>query len=382
VITPAANRPARFLRIEKAVAIPDEDTLELEDTAFGPNIQQGMREVIGYAPIEPDGSVRVKVPANVALAVSVLDANSRRITARHQNWLQVASGQELTCNGCHAPASGLSHGRSTAFNAAYAGAPSTGIAFPGSVGTFSPDAGETMAETRTRVSCQTDCAALEPSVDVLYTDVWTDPALATPAAAVSYLYSNLTTLAPTSINCIQNWTPRCRTIINYETHIHALWNTPRLVLDGMGNQIGNNTCAQSGCHAPVNAMNAAMVPAGQLDLSDGVSPDEAAHFNSYRELLFADDRQILVGGAIVDEQVQIGVDAMGNPILAPVSLAPSMTAAGARQSRFFSCFDVGGTGCPARPHAGYMSVDELRLVAEWLDIGAQYYNNPFDAPVM
>ena len=90
-------------------------------------------------------------------------------------------GQELTCNGCHVPASNLSHGRSTAFNAAYAGAPSTGIAFPGTVSTFSPDAGETMAETRTRVSCQTDCAALEPSVDVLYTDVWTDPAVATPA---------------------------------------------------------------------------------------------------------------------------------------------------------------------------------------------------------
>ncbi len=59
-----------------------------------------------------------------------------------------------------------------------------------------------------------------------------------------------------------------------------------------------------------------------------------------------------------------------------------MSAAGARQSRFFACFDVGGTGCAARPHAGYMSVDELRLVAEWLDIGAQYYNNPFDVPVM
>jgi hypothetical protein len=24
----------------------------------------------------------------------------------------------------------------------------------------------------------------------------------------------------------------------------------------------------------------------------------------------------------------------------------------------------------------------LRLIAEWLDIGAQYYNNPFDVPVM
>ena len=68
VQTPPANRPARFLRIEKAVAIPDEDTVDLDNTAFGPNIQQGMREVIGYAPIEPDGSVRVKVPANVALA--------------------------------------------------------------------------------------------------------------------------------------------------------------------------------------------------------------------------------------------------------------------------------------------------------------------------
>ena len=382
VITPPGNRPARFLRIEKAVAIPDEDTVDLDDTAFGPNIQQGMREVIGYAPIEPDGSVRVKVPANVALALSVLDRNSRRISARHQNWIQVVPGQELSCNGCHVPASGLSHGRSTAFNAAYAGAPSTGAPFAGSVGTFSPDAGETMAETRTRVSCQTDCAALEPSVDVLYTDVWTDAAVATPAAPVSYLYSNLTTLAPTSVNCIQKWTARCRTIINYETHIHPLWNTPRLVLDAMGNQIGNNTCAQSGCHAPVNAMNAAMVPAGQLDLSDGVSPDEADHFNSYQELLFADDRQNLVGGAIVDEQVQIGVDAMGNPILSTVSIDPPMTSAGARQSRFFSCFDAGGTGCRARSHVGYMSVDELRLVAEWLDIGAQYYNNPFDVPVM
>ena len=32
-----------------------------------------MREIIGYVPIQPDGSVRVKVPANVALAISVLD---------------------------------------------------------------------------------------------------------------------------------------------------------------------------------------------------------------------------------------------------------------------------------------------------------------------
>jgi hypothetical protein len=49
-----------------------------------------------------------------------------------------------------------------------------------------------------------------------------------------------------------------------------------------------------------------------------------------------------------------------------------MSAAGARASnRFFAKFDAGGT------HAGWMSQAELRMVAEWLDIGAQYCNNPF-----
>src|SRR5688572_19880049 len=205
VMTSPANRPARFLRIEKAVAIPDEDTVDLENTAFGPNLQQGMREIIGYVPIEPDGSVRVKVPANVALALSVLDANGRRTSARHQNWIQVVPGQELTCNGCHVPASNLSHGRSTAFNAAYAGAASTGVAFPGSVSTFSPNAGDTMAETRTRAICgsTTTCAALEPTVDVIYRDVWTETA-ALRGADIDYLYTGLPppASAPASVNCM------------------------------------------------------------------------------------------------------------------------------------------------------------------------------------
>ncbi len=158
VQTPPAQRPARFLRIEKAVSIPDEDLVDLADTAFGPNNQLGMREIIGYAPIEPDGSVRVKVPAQVALAITVLDADGRRISPRHQNWLQVVPGEELACNGCHAPQSGLSHGRRESFDSVYAGAAGTGVPFPNSVATFSPDFQETMAETRTRVSCQTDCA--------------------------------------------------------------------------------------------------------------------------------------------------------------------------------------------------------------------------------
>jgi hypothetical protein len=376
-VTLAAQRPARFVRVEKAVAIPDEDVHDFNDTAFGPNIQLGMREIVAYAPIEPDGSVRVKVPANVALAVSVLDGNGRRISPRHRNWLQVRPGEELRCNGCHAPQSGLSHGRSDSFTSVYAGAQTTGVPFPNTVATFSPDAGETMAETRTRVSCVTDCAALEPSMDVVYADVWTDPNVRAPDLPMAYEYSALSTTPPVTLGCTTAWSSNCRSTINYEMHVHPLWSLPRQVIDplDMVTVLADNTCTNAGCHAPVDAMNMTAVPAAQLDLTDGMSADEMDHFNSYRELLFDDNEQALVNGALQDQLVQNGVDAMGNPILVAVGVAASMSAAGANASgAFFSRFDAGGT------HAGYLTPDELRLIAEWLDIGAQYYNNPFDAP--
>src|SRR5690606_21878302 len=112
--TAADDRSARFLRVVKAVSIPDDDIVELDNTAFGPNVRLGMREIVAYAPIEPDGPVRIPVPAQVALAVEVLDRRGRRISPRHHNWLQVMPGQELKCNGCHDPESELPHGRSDA----------------------------------------------------------------------------------------------------------------------------------------------------------------------------------------------------------------------------------------------------------------------------
>ena len=372
--TVADQRPARFLRIEKAVSIPDDDVRDFNNTAFGPNINQGMREIVGYTPIEPDGSVRVKVPANVALAISVVDANGRRITARHQNWMQVQPGDELRCNGCHSPQSGLSHGRSDSFDSVYAGAQGTGVPFPNTVASLSPDFGESMAETRTRISCQTDCAALDPSLDVFFQDVWTDPAVRAPDADVAYRYSALTTPPPTTLACVDtppanNWSAGCRTVINYEMHIHPMWSLPRMA------GAADVTCSQGGCHAPVDAMAQVAVPAAQLDLTDGLSPQQMDHFNAYRELVFGDDEQEVVNGALQDRQVQNGVDNMGNPVFVTVPVAPSMRAAGANASQaFFSRFDAGGT------HVDYLTPDELRLISEWLDIGAQYYNNPFDAP--
>ncbi|MCG8100304.1 MAG: hypothetical protein JAZ05_14555, partial [Candidatus Thiodiazotropha taylori] len=66
--TSADNRPARFLRLIKPVTLPDDDVLEFSNSAFGATAQFGMREVLGYAPIDPDGSVQVKVPANVPVS--------------------------------------------------------------------------------------------------------------------------------------------------------------------------------------------------------------------------------------------------------------------------------------------------------------------------
>jgi succinylarginine dihydrolase len=60
-------------------------------------------------------------------------------------------------------------------------------------------------------------------------------------------------------------------------------------------------------------------------------------------------------------------------------IAASMSAAGANASaRFFDKLE--GRSAGTVNHSGFMSPSELRLLSEWLDIGAQYYNDPFTAP--
>lgn len=359
--TTANQRPARFLRVVKAVSIPGDEVLDLPNTAFGAGAQQRMREIIGYAPIEPDGSVRIKVPADVALAVSVLDRNGRRIGGRHQYWLQVRPGELLNCNGCHVPTNGNGHGHAQGPAAVNAGSQLTGAPFPNTVATLFSDFGETMAETRTRI----DPAALSLSTDLDYTDVWTDEGAAgrAPDASFALRYADLTTPAPVDAECQLAWHALCRIVINYETHIHPLWGRDR----------GDDTCAA--CHGLQDALGGLQLPAAQLDLGDGPAADQADHFKSYRELLFADNEQEIVDGVLQDLLVE-SVDGEGNVIFVTVRVPASMSAAGAAASNgFFSRFNAGGS------HEGRLDPAELRLISEWLDIGAQYYNNPFAVPV-
>jgi len=390
--TTATQRPARFIRLEKPVSIPSRDVLALDDTAFGAS--GFMREILGYAPVEPDGSVNIRVPANVAFQISVLDANGRRISPIQAAWLQVRPGEVLTCNGCHTPANQQrpkSHGRKGLFNPAYAGATSA-APFLHTVATFVPATGETMAEARGRTSCATDtpkCRQMMPSVNIYYSDVWTDPAVRTPDVPLVYAYNDATQFftPPPNISCLDsfggpsNWRSNCRIVINYPTHIQTLWDVKRQTLDAMGNVVTDHTCTQGGCHTTTAAPGAAVTlqaPKGDLDLTNTASNDVPTQPLSYRYLLFQEPKLEVIMGAL--SPVPGPPDADGNPTV--VQVGPYLNAGsanGALSSAFLGRFAPGS----GSTHVGYLTPAELRLISEWLDIGAQFFNNPFDpaAPV-
>lgn len=384
--TPPEDRPARFLRLEKPVAIPDEDVRDFDNSAFGRSRAQLMREILGYVPIEPDGSVKVAVPANVAFAISILDEQGQRVGGamgnRHQNWLTVRPGETLECSGCHNPNSPTPHGRPDAGPASvWGGAATTSLPFPNTDPALFADMGETMAQVFARIN-----EIRRPTPDVIYADEWSGDAVDPKPDSFAYAYADLQTPPPISGVCATDWAPNCRIVINYEQHIHPLWSVNREVLDPDTMAVVDDyTCTS--CHTDTDAADAQQVPAGQLDLGDGPSPDEPLHFNAYRELLFPDSEQELVNGALIDVLVDSGevlrdeegnpiLDANGDeqPILVTVPVQASMSVNGARASRFFDVFADDGS------HRDFLSPAELRLIAEWLDIGGQYFNNPFDAP--
>jgi hypothetical protein len=393
-----ANRQARFVRIEKPVSLPDDDDIaDPDNSAFGPT--GVMREIVAYAPVEPDGSVRMKVPANVPFQISVLDANGRRVSPIHRAWLNVRPGEVLECTGCHVQRNNTdpnatTHGRKGSYNAFYQGATATGAAFPGAVNTISPEVGDSMARARARPgsSCVDATTMIEhcgmqavtPSADLIYNEIWKNAAL--PTDSFAYNYSALVTPRPASAGCFPLWTPTCRITIHYAAigtpprpgHIHPLWGVSRPLagVDVMGTLTFPQTCTN--CHNRVNPADmTAQLPAASLELTDEVSDEDPLQLRAYRELLFPRPELALDNGAVVQRQVPV-LDANGNPVLddngnpvfTTATLPASMAAGNARGSRFFNVMND-------PTHAGMLSTAELRLISEWLDIGAQYYNDPF-----
>jgi hypothetical protein len=384
-LTQAEDLPARFLRIVRGVPLPPREVRQISNTDFGRSRNQLMREIVGYTSIQPDGSVKVKIPANVPLAISILDANGQRIGGRHRQWISVKAGETLECHGCHTQQSELPHGRPEAQAPSInAGANQGGIAFTNANPEIIPLQAQTMAEADEMVN-----GLAQLSADLHYLDKWSNPDVSALNPEINYSYQELLTQAPTGADCFTNWNAYCRLQINYVDNIQPLWLLTRQVFDeDTAELLSDNTC--SSCHGPLDNDNLAQVPAGQLDLSDSVSVDEIDHLTSYRELLFNDSEQEVIDGIVIDKLIEVLddngntvfevdaqgeliLDAEGNPIpvLTNITLPAILSTNGALQSsRFFQLFLQGR-------HKGMLSEHELKLLSEWLDIGGQYYNTPF-----
>jgi len=396
------TRPYRFIRIEKAVEIPGKTVRKINNSAFGP-AGMGMREILGYAPIQPDGSVQVQVPANVPFTIDIIDVNAKRVTAQHTSWLQLLPGETKTCNGCHTTVNMTSHGRAGLTNPVNPGATATGSPFPNTNPAIAlTNEGATMAQTLALTTCTangtTPSGATTPcsqilNTDVVYDGIWTvGTTPPQPDTPFSYTYggaAGLNESPPINANCVP-WSAQCRITIHYDDDpvkqlfMQSVWSLASRTNTVNGVPMTSTTC--SVCHDPVNAMAMVQVPQGQLDLTGSASSVDTTVVTSYEQVLFAHNAQTLNMGVLQD----LLVPAPGPPnpvtgapttIMVPVSLAPPMTAGSAAGSTtFFRMFD-GSFHDPVLDHTGYLSPAELRLIAEWLDIGAQYYNDPFVAPV-
>jgi mono/diheme cytochrome c family protein len=215
-----------------------------------------------------------------------------------------------------------------------------------------------MASTRTRL----DSSALNLRADMVFTDLWADTSQAGVRAreAIALRYTgnaavadDLATAAPT------------RGIINYSEHIQPLWTRNR----------GAATCVS--CH---NA-------AARLDLTATLAG--TGRLNSYERLLRGDPavdastglpQTTLVDGipvvvrvpALVDNRANEG-EAMGlarksrlTEILSGDTLLASTDARSAHPA-------------PTKlDHRGLLNRAEMRLLAEWMDLGGQYSNDPYD----
>lgn len=319
--TLAAGRVARFIRITKAV--PTQPGISME--AIG-ETEFEMQQILGYTEIEPDGSFKIEVPADVPIAITALDKDGRGFTP-HTSWIQVRPGETRTCNGCHSPR------RDNALNAA----PIAGN-HPNTL--LAAASGESMAETRTRL--YPTVLALKPHLE--YSDVWTNSVAAGRAADAQLTidYSGLTTAVPATAGVN-------RGVIDYPTHIQPLWTKAR----------NGGACAS--CHSDPAA----------LDLSGTTTG--TGRLRSYDELLIGDP--VLVNGQptfqIVDDELMlVREEAQVNPGVARGShLIEVLFNQELRSAR-----TLGATN-----HGAMLNASEKRLVSEWVDLGAQYYNSPRDA---
>lgn len=419
--TPAAQRPARFVRVTKAIPIPPGTTRQsLGITGFE------MQQILGYAEIEPDGSFKIEVPADTPLAISVLDAEGRAF-APHTSWLQVRPGETRTCAGCHSPR------RSTPLNVA----PITGN-HPDLFGAN----GTGQIHVHPGATGEGVLRALDPEGDPLTYRIITPPSqgtvVITDASAGTFTYtarvdaligqdtftwrandgksdSNTAVLTvnihePPSANAGESmaetrvryfpetavlklnleyqdvWGPRSNPCIFIRYTANRLCTpdldpaedlTTAVPTAGVIHYVehiqplwnkdrGTNTCTQ--CHNSSDPTNPISVG---LDLTDTPSPLGFA--TSYESLVLGTVEYAEPGApltAIVDDR----------PILKrrPARVTPGAARSSYLVEKLYEQELVAEqTLSSTVDHRGFLNRAERRLIVEWIDLGAPYYTEPF-----
>ncbi len=357
VLTPADRRAGRFVRIVRAVPTVSGMTREtIGETEFE------MQQLLGYVPIEPDGSFSVEVPSDTPVAVSVTDAYGRAFQT-HTSWLTVRPGETVTCKGCHSPRrsspNALNQKGSTPALSIAGNNPNSALQVPDMTGMLvlaGPAIdGETMVETRLRL----DTASMTRFLNPEYEDVWTyqdsSGNTITKASPISIGYASATfrgvTTAgiasaaerPYSVN-VDGYTNQSVLVVNYLQHIQPILT---------------RSCAGSSCHTGTT-----VIP----DLSAGTSG--SGRVTSYDELVLG--RPVLNP----DGTPQLRVEDDRVEVVRSSFVTPGL----ARSSKLITKVFPQGMIDPAlfagNAHATYLNPSEKRLISEWIDMGAQYYNDP------
>ena len=313
---------------------------------------------------------------------------------QHPVSLLLEEGELRQCNGCHDPNNDIPHARPDAqIASANPGAPSDGMPFPNANPQIIAERyRDTMAQARTFWQGYISGSA----GDVVYDDYWTNPFGNTPKQpSFMYSYKDLTTPVPVNDPaCLDKWTSNCKITINYLEHIQPLWEVCRV-------QAQNKSCTS--CHdkadnTPQNRCPGGKGNGGDLVLSGDGDPWNGQEVASYVQLFETDYYQKNQNGEWV--QVTDPDTQCPNGIEGDLSVEPQdgvcitrrlMSARGAIASaRFFRLFDDDpdddayevesinantGNTKDLSFHKGMLTPAELRLIAEWLDAGAHYFND-------
>jgi hypothetical protein len=389
------QRVARFVRITKAVPTIDDPNNNINGDDFGRSGGYEMREILGYAPVEPDGSVYTEVPAEVPFSIEVLDAKGRSLMPQ-TSWLQLMPGEVRECNGCHSPRDGQ--------QTINPGAP--GSQFPNTDDVLSL-IGETMAQARARQDAGIGGNYVQLDMDIVDNNIWV-----TPDELIEYPYlgaNGLSTPSPVSDSACEtswNWvTSKCRINITYEQHIQPLWDATRMRDLGAG--LLDYRCTS--CH---NDDDPNVVPAGHLALDStlDINPNHVTvqlirdnrtdgdRPASYEMLFVTRPRMETVptGGTrfivVRDPATDQPIDVDGNIIgeadfgnLQFINQRPGMVSGGVARARFSRLIQVitgdqmrlgDLTTTPTVDHTQLLTDGEKRLIIEWIDNGGQVTNDP------